>query len=89
MRVSVWVRKIIQVAMFYKTRIKSASRTLRVAPNKCPLKILPQPPGGGTWVCFGWVCASQDSKLAPRSKKEFPLKLIPSSRNGPTFYTPF
>ena len=44
MRVSVWVRKIIQVAMFYKTRIKSASRTLRVAPNKCPLKILPQPP---------------------------------------------
>ena len=46
MRVSVWVRKIIQVAMFYKTRIKSASRTLRVAPNKCPLKILPQPPGG-------------------------------------------
>ena len=89
MRVSVWVRKIIQVAMFYKTRIKSASRTLRVAPNKCPLKILPQSPGGGTWVFFGWVCASQDSKLAPRSKKEFPLKLIPSSRNGPTFYTPF
>ena len=54
MRVSVWVRKIIQVAMFYKTRIKSASRTLRVAPNKCPLKILPQPPGGRYLGIF-WV----------------------------------
>ena len=28
--------------------------------------------GGGTWVFFGWVCAAQDSKLAPRSKKNFP-----------------
>ena len=28
--------------------------------------------GGGTWVVFGWVCAAQDSKLAPRSKKKFP-----------------
>ena len=65
--------------------------------------------GGGTWVCFGWVCAARDSKLAPRSKKnspkidtpfqkwanflypvlEFALKLIPRSRNGPLFYTPF
>ena len=25
-------------------------------------------PGGGTWVFFGWVCAAQDSKLAPRFK---------------------
>ena len=50
-----------------------------------------QPPGGGrgTWVFFGWVCAARDSKLAPRSKKKFPLKLIPRSRNGPMFYTPF
>ena len=70
MGVSVWVRKIIQVAMFYKTRSKSASQTLRLAPNKCSLKILPQPPGGGTWVFFGWVCAAQDFKLAPRSKKK-------------------
>ena len=35
------------------------------------------PPGGGggemgTWVPFGWVCAPRDSKLAPRSKKNFP-----------------
>ena len=30
------------------------------------------PPGGGTWVFFGWVCATRDSKLAPRSKKNFP-----------------
>ena len=45
--------------------------------------------GGGTWVFFGWVCAARDSKLAPRSKKKFPLKLIPRSRNGPIFYTPF
>ena len=29
-------------------------------------------PGGGTWVFFGWVCAARDSKLAPRSKKNFP-----------------
>ena len=28
--------------------------------------------GGGTWVFFGWVCAARDSKLAPRSKKNFP-----------------
>ena len=27
---------------------------------------------GGTWVFFGWVCAARDSKLAPRSKKNFP-----------------
>ena len=89
MRVSVWVRKIIQVAIFYKTRIKSASRNLRVAPNKCLQKYCPSPRGAALGCFFGWVCASQDSKLAPRSKKEFPLKLIPSSRNGPTFYTPF
>ena len=25
--------------------------------------------GGGTWVFFGWVCATQDAKLAPHSKK--------------------
>ena len=27
---------------------------------------------GGTWVFFGWACAARDSKLAPRSKKNFP-----------------
>ena len=27
---------------------------------------------GGPWVFLGWVCAAQDSKLAPRSKKNFP-----------------
>ena len=26
-------------------------------------------PRGGTWVFFGLVCAAQDSKLVPRSKK--------------------
>ena len=30
------------------------------------------PQGGGTWVFFGWVCAAQDSKLVPRSKKNVP-----------------
>ena len=30
------------------------------------------PRGGGTWVFFGWVCAARDSKLAPRSEKNFP-----------------
>ena len=28
--------------------------------------------GGGAWAFFGWVCATGDSKLAPRSKKKFP-----------------
>ena len=28
--------------------------------------------GGGTWVFFGWVCAARDSKMAPRSGKNFP-----------------
>ena len=28
--------------------------------------------GGGTWVLFRWVCAARDSKLAPRSRKNFP-----------------
>ena len=31
-----------------------------------------EPPGGGTWVFLGWVCAARDFKLAPRSKKNFP-----------------
>ena len=44
---------------------------------------------GKTWVFLGCVCAARDSKLAPRSKKKIPLKLIPCSRNGPIFYTPF
>ena len=30
------------------------------------------PRGGGDWVFFGWVCAARDSKLSPRSKKDFP-----------------
>ena len=30
------------------------------------------PGGGGTWVFFGWECAARDSKLGPRSKKNFP-----------------
>ena len=29
-------------------------------------------PEGGTWVFFGWVCAARDSKLTPRSRKNFP-----------------
>ena len=28
--------------------------------------------GEGTWLFFGWVCAARDSKLAPRSKTNFP-----------------
>ena len=27
---------------------------------------------GVTWVFFGWVCAARDSKMAPRSGKNFP-----------------
>ena len=62
-----------------------------------PPKLGLSPGGGGvTWVFFGWVCSARDSKLAPRSKKNFPsnwypvlefaLKLIPRSRNGPIFF---
>ena len=29
-------------------------------------------PGGSTLVFFGRVCAAQDSKLAPHSRKNFP-----------------
>ena len=28
--------------------------------------------GGATWVFSGWVCAARDSKLATRSRKNFP-----------------
>ena len=33
--------------------------------------LVPAGGGGGTWVFFGRVCAARDSKLAPRSKKNF------------------
>ena len=39
--------------------------------ERCLHKGVTLPPGGGTWVFFGWVCAARDSKLAPRSKKTF------------------
>ena len=55
--------------------------------------------GGGTWVFFGWVCASRDSKEAPRSRKNFPSNwypvvemgqfFIPRSRIRPKTDTPF
>ena len=45
-------------------------------------------PGGALGFFVGGVCAARDSKLAPRSKKLL-LKLIPRSRNGPIFHTPF
>ena len=34
--------------------------------------VAPYPGGRGTSVFFGWICAARDSKLAPRSKKNFP-----------------
>ena len=57
-----------------------------------------QTPGGGdTWVFFGWVCAARESKLAPRSKKNFPKNrypvpgqfFIPRSKISPKTDTPF
>ena len=40
------------------------------------LKLVGDHPGGGgggdTWVFFGWVSAAWDSKLAPRSRNNFP-----------------
>ena len=60
------------------------------APESAIASACPGRGGGGTWVFFGLVCAARDSKLAPRSqKKKILLKLIPRSRNGPIFYTPF
>ena len=43
------------------------------------------PRGGGTWVFFGWVCASRDSKMAPRSRKNFPLNWYPVLEMGQFF----
>ena len=46
---------------------------LRLVSSVCVFSFLPgDGGGGGTWVFFGWVCAARDSKLAPRSKKNFP-----------------
>ena len=44
---------------------------------------------GGTWVFFGWVRAAETPNWRPVLKKKIILKLIPLSRNGPIFYTPF
>ena len=39
----------------------------------CDIKVCHKiPGGGGTWVFLGCVCAARDSKLAPRSRKNFP-----------------
>ena len=46
---------------------------------------LPWRPGEGTWVFFGWVCAARDSKLIPRSKKNFPLNWYPALKMGQFF----
>ena len=56
-----------------KTEMKDKTST----PKYLPLLITHIPahtpkPGGSTWVFFGWVCAARDSKLAPRSRKNFP-----------------
>ena len=60
--------------MFYKTRIKSASRTLRLAPNKCPLiiKILPQPPGAALGYFLGGYVPPRTPNWHPVLKKIFP-----------------
>ena len=55
---------------------------LKIGKPKCDTPPAQGGGGGGTWVFFGWVCAAQDSKLAPRSKNNFPLELMPRSRNG-------
>ena len=44
--------------------------------------------GGGTWVFLGGYVPPGTPYWHPVLKK-FPLKLIPRSRNGPIFYTPF
>ena len=40
---------------------------------------------GGTWVFFGCVCVARDSKLAPRSKKNFSWNWYPVLEMGQFF----
>ena len=58
----------IELAYIHSALKENFSVTLR----KCMVPSPSRSPGGGTWVFFGWVCAARDSKLAPRSKKNFP-----------------
>ena len=49
----------------------------------------PEVPVGGIWVFF-WVGMCRPGlQIGTPFLKKFPLKLIPRSRNGPIFYTPF
>ena len=55
----------------------SAPKAIRYSVNIASFKKLVERLGhfrarGGTWVFFGWVCAARDSKLVPRSRKNFP-----------------
>ena len=55
---------------YYKNTMEMVSYKLYLFANH---PVAPRRGGeGGTWVFFGWVCAARDSKLSPRSKKNFP-----------------
>ena len=57
----------------YSKQCRNNVATLCCAKNRrCESSRVTSPPGGGTWVVFGWVCAARDSKFAPRSKTNFP-----------------
>ena len=47
-------------------------------------------PGGGGHLGIFWVGMYRpELQIGILFEKKFPLKLIPRSRNGPIFYTPF
>ena len=50
----------------------SALRSLFAKLSPFGRRSFPPREGGGTWVFFGWVSAARYSKLAPRSRKNFP-----------------
>ena len=45
---------------------------MHVQLERIPLTVYIKSPEGGHLVFFGWVCAARESKLALRSKKNFP-----------------
>ena len=48
------------------------------------------PPGGGGHLGIFWVGMCRPGlQIGTPFYKKIPLKLIPRSRNGPIFYTPF
>ena len=82
-----WKIKIITHHLKYWSR--SLFFTLKSATSGPTLSATVDPPGGGHLGIFRWVCAARDSKLAPRSKENFPYNWYPVLEMGQFFDTPF